>query len=273
MDFDHKILQFLSLCLLSSCNWFDESGNQLHIGPVDFMAIRFSEELQDLVKNKGITIPSDENDLISKIDSQKTEVYDVPNNAVSSTLYNEALRQKSIYDCQYIGQWNGINIAYRKYTTGGNSVFSEIFTYEGKFRVKKVIFRGDRATNGILPNPVLSDDGKIYFYANLTTEKIIEIIERNKESKTIQGGCAYWLMQLKKLKPESATSYWNTCKLVYDIKKNNLDIRSITFSISKIAETNEHVSETPVICMNEYEIKHELYNWLIKAKKKRHHSD
>ncbi len=274
---------------IRSCDFYEKDRNSYHVGPVDFSAIRFSDEYQEIVNNADTSTRSKVIDiidgveklnefdlkdsyvkdipLINLIDAKKTESYVAQTDIVSATLYNRTPALNSVYDCQYIGQWNGVNVAYRRYKTGGSGVFSEIFLYKGRFTVTKVIFSGDRATNGILPNPVLSDDGKIYFYANLTTDKIVEIIEKNKEQITYRGGSLYGLAQFKKLKNESAISYWNTCKLVYDIKKDNLDIRAIKFSISKIAEVDKYMPETPIICMNEFELKTELYNWLIQVKK------
>ena len=193
---------------IRSCDFYEKDRNSYYVGPVDFSAIRFSDEYQEILNNADANTRSkiidiidgtrskiidiidgveriNEFDLkrcnvkdipiINLIDAKKTESYDAQTGIVSATLYNRTPAPNSVYDCQYIGQWNGVNVAYRRYKTGGSGIFSEIFLYKGRLTVTKVIFSGDRAMNGILPNPVLSDDGKIYFYANLTTDKIIEI--------------------------------------------------------------------------------------------------
>ncbi|MDR3179494.1 MAG: hypothetical protein LBT70_01185 [Holosporaceae bacterium] len=96
--------------------------------------------------------------------------------------------------CEYLGNWQGKDLVYRRWATGGSGRFTDIVIcsrHGDFFKVHDVILSGDRAIDGMEPHPIYDEDGKIYFYASLSTDTLFEQAEIPKEEAGQSYSCYY----------------------------------------------------------------------------------
>ncbi|MDR2067472.1 MAG: hypothetical protein LBP41_00585 [Holosporaceae bacterium] len=121
--------------------------------------------------------------------------------------------------CEYLGNWRGQDIVFRRYWTGGSGHFSDVVFCDfdsGKLRVRKTVLFGDRAVDGMLGHPIFDGEEKVYFYMNLSNASLLK--EAGLDKKIIESNDGF----------TCCACYGIVGKCVYDIAEEEMKILSLT---------------------------------------------
>lgn len=213
-----KISVCSSLFLLLGCTEVENSQNPF---PVHFS----NENLKDICCIGAGEIEFSENQSInirSAIEEIKKEndlkfYYDFIEDAWECSRQDKKEKFSETHiKCKYLGKWRGQDLIFRYKFGNFTGRFTDILlctVKNGNFSVKKYLFLGDRAVDGIVSTPIFDGKNSIYFYCSLSTDAVAKF-------KGIKDEYPF----------QAAQSYWNVSKCVYNLETDKLDVIEMTIT-------------------------------------------
>jgi hypothetical protein len=223
---EHKITQYSDL---------SRSMDAIYFAPI-FMdkvkdgKIDIKHAFQELSKEYNF---ESEQNISTIIENKFTASYKRKSDSVSDSGY---------ISCEYLGNWHGKDIVYRRYETGGTGKFTDIVVCSqngNTLQIHDIIFPGDRAVDGMIDHPIYGENGKIYFSSHLSTDTLFEQAGVQKEDS---GQCY--------------SCYYVIGKCTYDLESRKTEIVGMNI----IIEENDAQSKIKTLLLQKKKSGHSILN-------------